>query len=587
VAQDIDIDINGNYVWDPANSQIGNDTTNIDLTFTMNAQNGTNGPLTTGGFNVNDLAFSGRFTNNGAGLPNRLYDQLGVYGHAADIATPGQRWLVDLNGDGIVTKGSDIFTTQPSLGATFNVAGAIPVAGNFDGNRANGDEIGLFNAGKWGLDTNRDFVIQAGEVFTGSITGHPFVGDFDGDGLDDLATFNNNQFFFDFRSNGFGGNDANFVWGFPGVTDRPIAADIDQDGIDDVGLWVPRNSASIPREVSEWYILISDAALAPVTDRPDLVTDNATTTSLFSRNLIGANPSTINGKLIRFLSGANAGQVRTVTSFNSATGQVTFNGSPLTSAPLNGDVFSIGGTTDTLELINHAFSPTPFGFDVYAEFGDELALPLVGNFDPPATPTIIAPNTGIAGDFDNSGGVSNGDFNAWRANFGSTQSLANGNGDGKTDAGDYVLWRKFFGAGVPGSPENNVAGNQPMDFTVERYAAAISLPANGGEGRRDIAIDRSAEDRWSHIDGYFNARIAGTDAGKSSMPSRMPFVTSVRSELLASAVAAIATATDHNSADELTKFYRFEAVEESPPNDLPAELRALDQVFQTLRAPGA
>ena len=35
--------------------------------------------------------------------------------------------------------------------ANFNVAGAIPVAGNFDYNAANGDEIGLYNQGKWGL----------------------------------------------------------------------------------------------------------------------------------------------------------------------------------------------------------------------------------------------------------------------------------------------------------------------------------------------------------------------------------------------------------------------------------------------------
>ena len=309
VAQDIDIDINGNYVWDPANAQIGNDTTNIDLSFTMAVQFAPNGPLTNGGFNVNDLAFAGRFTSNvpgAAGLPNRLYDMLGAYGNSSDITvvTAGQRWLIDLNGDGIVTFGSDIVTSQPSLGTTFNVAGAIPIAGNFDLNKTNGDEIGLFNAGKWGLDTNRNFIIDAGEVFTGSITGVPIVGDFDGDGLDDLATFNNNTFFFDFRANGFGGNDASFIWGFPGVTDRPIAADIDQDGIDDVGLWVPRNSASVPREVSEWYFLISDSVNAPVTDRPELVTDNATTTSFFSTNLIGANAATINGKLIRFLSGA-------------------------------------------------------------------------------------------------------------------------------------------------------------------------------------------------------------------------------------------------------------------------------------------
>ncbi len=31
------------------------------------------------------------------------------------------------------------------------------------------------------------------------------------------------------------------------------------------------------------------------------------------------------------------------------------------------------------------FTPRPFGPDVYAQFGDDFALPIVGNFDPPTT----------------------------------------------------------------------------------------------------------------------------------------------------------------------------------------------------------
>jgi hypothetical protein len=33
------------------------------------------------------------------------------------------------------------------------------------------------------------------------------------------------------------------------------------------------------------------------------------------------------------------------------------------------------------------FNPTPFGKDIYFQFGDQFALPLVGNFDPPVTQT--------------------------------------------------------------------------------------------------------------------------------------------------------------------------------------------------------
>ena len=149
----------------------------------------------------------------------------------------------------------------------FNVAGAIPVAGNFDGILGNGDEIGLYNSGKWGLDFNRNFVIEANEVISTGLFGRPIVGDFDGDGKDDLAVFNNNVFYFNLANDGFDdANDRSLVWGFPGVLDQPVAADMDQDGIDDIGLWVPRTSATPPAALSQWYFLVSNDPVGNLRD---------------------------------------------------------------------------------------------------------------------------------------------------------------------------------------------------------------------------------------------------------------------------------------------------------------------------------
>jgi hypothetical protein len=630
VAQDIDIDINGNYVWDPSNGQIGNDATNVDLSFTLSIQNA-NGTQGIGGFGVNDLVFGGKFTNAGAGLPGRLYDQLGAYGFSAEgiPGVPGvgvQRWIIDLNGDGVVNASTDIIRQQPTLGAVFNVSGALPIVGNFDGNAANGDEIGLYNAGKWGLDTNRNFQIDAGEVFTG-ITGIPFVGDFDGDGQDDLATFNNNEFFFDFKANGFGFIDARIqYWGFPGVLDRPIAADIDQDGIDDVGLWVPRNSASLPQGVAEWYFLMSDVAMAPVTDKPELVTDNATTTSFFATNLIGADAATIQGKLIRFLSGANAGQVRTVTNFVPATGQVTFSGA-VASAPLNGDIVSIGGVANSLETLNHSFSPFPLGNDLSAEFGDELALPLIGNFDPPSTPTILAPITGSPGDFDNSGGASNGDYGVWKANFGSTNSIANGNGDGKTDAADYVMWRKFFGPGFSGAPaapggsleagdaaagdSAAAANSESQDSTFEVLPAVVhTFDVSSSLTEEVVASELTAA---SSVDSFEAAALSQAEAHKAQssfaistanlaadyraltadrfFTAHMPAKLGVRGALNRFAsddddnaylIADLASRVIDRESKKFDELSKFEDGDGQPADDADFEFAALDEVFQTL-----
>jgi hypothetical protein len=268
------------------------------------------------------------------------------------------------------------------------------------------------------------------------------------------------------------------VWGFPGVLDRPIVADIDQDGIDDLGLWVPRDSASLPQEVAEWYFLMSDTPAVPVTFDLTLGQTAPTTTSFFATNLRG-NTTIAPGQFIRFLSGANAGEVRTVVAFSSGTGELAFTAA-LATAPAAGDIVAIGGVANEIVTLDHAFSPVPFGNDIFAEFGDELALPIIGNFDPPTTSTTFAPDTGVPGDYDNSGGVSGGDYNAWRANFGSTTALANGNGDSTTDAADYVLWRKFSGS-VSGG-----AGTQPSSATSNLKSALAGSTA--------LAIESAALD---------------------------------------------------------------------------------------------
>jgi hypothetical protein len=43
-------------------------------------------------------------------------------------------------------------------------------------------------------------------------------------------------------------------------------------------------------------------------------------------------------------------------------------------------------TPGEVTALNHAFSPVPFGTDLFAQFGDEMAAPVVGNFDPPTSP---------------------------------------------------------------------------------------------------------------------------------------------------------------------------------------------------------
>lgn len=55
----------------------------------------------------------------------------------------------------------------------------------------------------------------------------------------------------------------------------------------------------------------------------------------------------------------------------------------------------------------------------------------------------------LAGDYNLSGEVNNGDYNEWQANFGrtdlGTEAPVDGNGDGVIDSADYVVWQKNVG----------------------------------------------------------------------------------------------------------------------------------------------
>ena len=95
-----------------------------------------------------------------------------------------------------------------------------------------------------------------------NLTGYPIVGDFDGDGFDDLATWADDMFQVDLADGALRGwdgvADEVFRFGYIGVRARPVAADMNMDGFDDFGLWLPDRSGVLPRGSGEWQFLISE-----------------------------------------------------------------------------------------------------------------------------------------------------------------------------------------------------------------------------------------------------------------------------------------------------------------------------------------
>ena len=314
------VDTNGNWSLDPDNL----DFTNRDIIYALNNGSGDNDQLLT-----TDDVFAGNFAGPGPdnqfGTPDDEvadgFDKLAAYGR---LGGGGDfRWLVDTTNNGV----PNINVVEP------RAINGRPVAGNFDGDPTNGDEVGLFTGRGWWFDTTHDY--QLNEYIPSRMVGYPIVGDFDGDGHDDLGTWSDDRFQFTLSA----GmemrflNDRSFTaqinFGFIGTRERPVAADIDQDGIDDIGLWVPDRTGVSPNESSEWYFLISNDHI------PDVGLPNRT------------------------------------------------NGSVVT--------------------LSHEFEPVPFGHDLYASFGNEFALPVIGNFDPPVTPANATGEPSATGhtNFDN------------------------------------------------------------------------------------------------------------------------------------------------------------------------------------------
>ena len=271
------VDINGNSVFDPEGRVP--DAVNRDFVYQFGA--------------ISDAHFAGNFADAETGVASG-FDKLGVYG----LFAGSYSFMLDTDDDGV----GDFASVMPP---EYQVNG-IPVAGDFSAAR-DGDEIGLFDGTAWYLDLDGSGQIEFGERIPSDFTGLPLVGDFNGDGNDDLATFNNDTNVFTFDLDRDGVADAEFAVrddlerfpGLSGFTDRPVAGDLNLDGIDDIGLWTKGRAGVLPREAGEFFFWVSD------------------------------------------------------------------------------------GRGDVPAEVFDAFSPAPIGNDLFAQFGDELSLPIFGNFDPP------------------------------------------------------------------------------------------------------------------------------------------------------------------------------------------------------------
>jgi len=129
-----------------------------------------------------------------------------------------------------------------ALNGTFGLAGDKPVVGDFDGNGIY--DVAVFRSGSWYADTTHTRTASPLTPF-GAAGDIPLAGDFDGDGVADQVLYRNGIWYF--KSSGGSALPTLALGGVAG--DMPVLADFDGDGIPDIaifraGTWFIRMSST-------------------------------------------------------------------------------------------------------------------------------------------------------------------------------------------------------------------------------------------------------------------------------------------------------------------------------------------------------
>jgi len=172
--------------------------------------------------NPGDVAFSGDWDCDGV-------ETLGLYRRS-----DGYVYLRNSNTQGVA-----------DISFFFGNPGDFPIAGDFDGDGC--DTVSIYRPAEGRfyvineLGSNDGGLGSADYSFLFGVIGDkPFVGDFDGDGVDTVGLHRESSGLVYFRnSNSTGVADFQFIYGIPG--DMLVAGDWDGDGDDTIGVYRPSN----------------------------------------------------------------------------------------------------------------------------------------------------------------------------------------------------------------------------------------------------------------------------------------------------------------------------------------------------------
>src|SRR5660398_44323 len=227
----------------------------ISATFTFNGKTVSYGLQT-------DLPIVGDWDNDGK-------DEIGVFrpndGGISKLHIVTRDWS-SLSGN---VGSADYVISFPAL-----YSNNMPVVGNWDG--LGGDDIGLFNPNTFYLYTLNPLNLGAPltsrykDVPFGMDGDKPLSGDWDNDGIDDLGMFrpqypnsNTNSFFLDKGLTGYQAELGPYEYGNTG--DIPVIGDWDGDGVDNIGVYRPSTYEFFKDTYNNQYegAIVTNAAYTP------------------------------------------------------------------------------------------------------------------------------------------------------------------------------------------------------------------------------------------------------------------------------------------------------------------------------------
>lgn len=273
---------------------------------------------------------------------------------------------------------------------------------------------------RWILDTDSDGVANLNLINPLAIDGLPIAGNFNGFAIDgdEVGLFDGNTWFLDTNANDVIDP---FDVQFPNsnMVGYPIAGDFDGDGVDDLGTFA--------NNVFQ-FDLAFDGLDGQVDD-----TINFGFSGVLDRPVAGDYNLDGIDDIGLWVPGRSGQLPERAAEWYFLLSEPTVNPLPF----------------GTVNLLDHPFSPQPLGNDIFAQFGDEFALPLFGNLDPPPTGTtstigVIESTVGV---FDpstasvylrsenNSGTPDAGQYNYGLPGW--TAITGDFNGDGKESVGVY------------------------------------------------------------------------------------------------------------------------------------------------------